>query len=76
MKDQPNDDAMASLFREDLALAAATLDAIFADGDQGEGRREKGELLVTVHQINMAFGGTSVSATPRSDEPPSSVGTT
>ncbi|MDQ0423213.1 DNA-binding phage protein [Peteryoungia aggregata LMG 23059] len=69
MKDQPHNDAMASIFREDPTLAAATLDTILADGDQGE-------LLVAVRQINMAFGGTSVSATPRSDDPPSSVGST
>lgn len=65
MKDRPHDDAMASLFREDPALTAATLDAILADGDQEE-------LLVAVRQINMAFGGTSVSATPCSEDPPSS----
>lgn len=69
MKDQPHDNAMASLFREDPALAAATLDAILADGDREE-------LPVAVRQTNMAFGGTSVSATPCSEDPPGSVGST
>lgn len=55
MKDHPHDDAMASLFREDPALAAATLDAILADGDQGE-------LLVTLRQMAKAFGGVSAVA--------------
>ncbi len=50
MKDQSHDDAMAALFRDDPKLAAATLDAILADGDQGE-------LLVTLRQMAKAFGG-------------------
>lgn len=50
MKDQSHDDAMAALFRDDPELAAATLDAILADGDQGE-------LLVTLRQMAKAFGG-------------------
>lgn len=50
MKDQLHDDVMASLFQEDPGLAAATLDAILADGDQGE-------LLVTLRQMAKAFGG-------------------
>ena len=50
MKDISHDDAMAGLFREDLAAAAATLDAILADGDQGE-------MLVTLRQMTKAFGG-------------------
>jgi DNA-binding phage protein len=44
LKDRSHDDAMAELFRDDPALAAATLNAILADGDQGE-------LLVTLRQI-------------------------
>lgn len=52
MKDQSHDDAMAQLFRDDPAAAAATLDAILADGDQGE-------LLVTLRQMTKAFGGVS-----------------
>ena len=35
---------MVELFRDDPALAAATLNAILADGDQGE-------LLVTLRQM-------------------------
>ncbi len=50
MKDQSHDDAMAELFRDDPAFAAATLDAILADGDQGE-------LMVTLRQMAKAFGG-------------------
>ena len=44
MKDRSHDDAMVELFRDDPALAAATLNAILADGDQGE-------LLVTLRQM-------------------------
>lgn len=51
----PHDDAIASLFFEDPALAAATLDAMLADGDQGE-------LLVTLRQMAKAFGGVSAVA--------------
>ncbi|WP_375646297.1 hypothetical protein [Bartonella sp. TT29SHDZB] len=36
MKDRNHDDAMAEIFHDDPELAAATLDAILADGDQGE----------------------------------------
>ncbi|WP_288427351.1 addiction module antidote protein [uncultured Agrobacterium sp.] len=50
MKDVSHDDAMAALFRDDPAFAAATLDAILADGDQGE-------LMVTLRQMAKAFGG-------------------
>lgn len=50
MKDRSHDDAMSEMFRADPALAAATLDAILADGDQGE-------LLVTLRQMTRAFGG-------------------
>jgi len=50
MKDCNHDDAMADLFRDDPTAAAATLDAILADGDQGE-------LLVTLRQMAKAFGG-------------------
>lgn len=50
MKDRSHDDAMADLFRDDPATAAATLDAILADGDQGE-------LLVTLRQMAKAYGG-------------------
>ncbi|MBX4336393.1 helix-turn-helix domain-containing transcriptional regulator [Bartonella raoultii] len=50
MKDRNHDDAMAEIFRDDLELAAATLDAILADGDQGE-------LLITLRQMAKAYGG-------------------
>lgn len=49
-RDRSHDEAMAELFRDDPAAAAATLDAILADGDQGE-------LLVTLRQMTKAFGG-------------------
>ncbi|PIO99602.1 DNA-binding protein [Pleomorphomonas carboxyditropha] len=55
MKDLSHDEAMADLFREDPATAAATLDAILADGDHGE-------LLVTLRQMTKAFGGVSAVA--------------
>ncbi|EJF82861.1 DNA-binding protein, partial [Candidatus Bartonella washoeensis] len=45
-----HDDAMAEILRDDPELAAATLDAILADGDQGE-------LLVTLRQMAKAYGG-------------------
>ena len=50
MRDRSHDDAMAALFGDDPATAAATLDAILADGDQGE-------LLVTLRQMAKALGG-------------------
>jgi len=50
MRDRSHDDAMADLFRDDPALAAATLDAILAEGDQGE-------LMTTLRQMAQAFGG-------------------
>lgn len=50
MRDRHHDDSMAELFKDDPKLAAATLDAILADGDQGE-------LLVTLRQMAKAFGG-------------------
>ncbi|WP_455466371.1 helix-turn-helix domain-containing transcriptional regulator [Bartonella sp. B39] len=50
MKDRNHDDAMAEVFHDDPELAAATLDAILADGDQGE-------LLVTLRQMAKAYGG-------------------
>ena len=55
MKDRSHDDAMADLFREDPAMAAATLDAILVDGDQSE-------MLVTLRQMTKAFGGVSAVA--------------
>lgn len=36
MKDRSHDDAMVELSRDDPAVAAATLNAILADGDRGE----------------------------------------
>ena len=55
MKDRSHDDAMVELFRADPAAAAATLNAILADGDQGE-------LLVTLRQMAKAVGGVSAVA--------------
>ena len=59
MKDRSHDDAMVELFRDDPAAAAATLNAILADGDQGE-------LLVTLRQMAKAVGG--VPAVPKASE--------
>ncbi|WP_273758946.1 DNA-binding protein [Bartonella sp. AU55XJBT] len=50
MKDRNHDDTMAEIFHEDPELAAATLEAILADGDQGE-------LLITLRQMAKAYGG-------------------
>ncbi len=50
MKDKSHDDAMAEVFRDDPAFAAATLNTILAEGDQGE-------LMVTLRQMAQAFGG-------------------
>ncbi|MDM9997329.1 addiction module antidote protein [Bartonella henselae] len=50
MKDRSHDDAMAEIFHDDPEVAAATLNAILADGDQGE-------LLVTLRQMAKAYGG-------------------
>lgn len=49
MKDRSHDDAMVELFRDDPVVAAAALNAILADGDQGE-------LLVALRQIAKAVG--------------------
>ncbi|MCY1668189.1 helix-turn-helix domain-containing transcriptional regulator [Rhizobium sp. SL86] len=59
MKDRSHDESMEEIFRKDPDLAAATLDAILAEGDQGE-------LLVTLRQMTKAFGG--VPAVARSAE--------
>ncbi|VFR27925.1 hypothetical protein ANDA3_3627 [plant metagenome] len=50
MKTRPHDDAMAELYRDDPELALAALNAILADGDQGE-------LLAVLRQFAQAFGG-------------------
>lgn len=65
MRDRSHDDAMIELFRDDPSLAAATLDAILADGDQGE-------LLVTLRQMTKAFGGVS-SVAKKSDMNPTQI---
>lgn len=50
MKDRSHDDAMAEYFQEDPAYAMKLLNAILADGDQGE-------LLIVLRQMTKAFGG-------------------
>jgi probable addiction module antidote protein len=50
MKDQPHDESMAQLYREEPELAVATLNAILQDGDQAE-------LMVMLRQLAKAFGG-------------------
>ncbi|MDH6269166.1 putative addiction module antidote protein [Rhizobium sp. SG_E_25_P2] len=55
MKDRSHDDAMSEMFRENPALAAETLDQIFADGDQAE-------LMIALRQMTSAFGGVPVVA--------------
>ncbi|HML54576.1 MAG TPA: DNA-binding protein [Solidesulfovibrio magneticus] len=49
MKDRSHDDAMVELFRDDPVVAAASLNAILADGDQGE-------LLVALRQMAKGAG--------------------
>lgn len=50
MKDKAHDDAMAELYREDPAYALQLLNAILADGDQGD-------LMIALRQMSKAFGG-------------------
>ena len=50
MRSRSRDEAMAEIFREDPDYAAALLNDILADGDQGA-------LLVTLRQMSKAFGG-------------------
>jgi probable addiction module antidote protein len=50
VRDRPHDDAIAEEFRRDPAYAAALLDNILEDGDQGE-------LLIVLRQMTKAFGG-------------------
>ncbi|MBN4668200.1 hypothetical protein HUS70_21840 [Pandoraea nosoerga] len=47
MKDRPHDDAMAEVYRNDPALAAAVLAAVEADGDSAE-------LAIVRRQLAMA----------------------
>lgn len=50
MNDRMHDDAMSEVFRKDPGYAAAFLDSILEDGDQGE-------LLIALRQMTAAFGG-------------------
>jgi probable addiction module antidote protein len=50
MKDKLHDDAMAEVYRKDPAYALELLNAILADGDQGE-------FLIALRQMAKAFGG-------------------
>ncbi|CAG0953641.1 hypothetical protein BURK2_00338 [Burkholderiales bacterium] len=50
MRDRAHDEAMAELFREDVAFASQYLNEVLADGDQAE-------LLVALRQMAKAFGG-------------------
>ena len=47
---RPHDEAMAESYRKDPAFALQLLNDVLADGDQAE-------LLVTIRQMTMAFGG-------------------
>lgn len=47
---RPQDEAMAEMFREQPDRAARLLNAVLADGDQDE-------LLLTLRQVALAFGG-------------------
>ncbi|WP_421088387.1 hypothetical protein [Ralstonia mannitolilytica] len=50
MKDRSHDEAMAELFREDPAFAAAYLNQLLQDG-------EAKDLLVAQRQMALAHGG-------------------
>jgi probable addiction module antidote protein len=50
MPSRPHDEAMAELFREDPEFAAHLLNDVLADGYQDE-------LLITLRQMALAFGG-------------------
>lgn len=50
MKDRTHDDAMAELFKEDVAFATQYLNEILEDGDQAD-------LLIALRQMSKAFGG-------------------
>jgi probable addiction module antidote protein len=54
-RDRSHDDSMAEVFQADPTYAAAMLNSILADGDQGE-------LLIALRQITAAFGGVSTVA--------------
>ncbi len=56
MRDRSHDDAMAALFRDDPAAAAALLDAILVDGNRDE-------LPVMLCQMAKAFGDIPATAT-------------
>lgn len=51
MRDQLHDDAMADLYRNDPALAAALINDILADG------ADQQELMIAMRQMAKAFGG-------------------
>ncbi|WP_332060798.1 hypothetical protein [Bartonella sp. CB74] len=61
MKDRNHDDAMAEIFQNDPETAVATLDAILADGDQGE-------LLVTLRQIMKNPNKLTIETLKKSDD--------
>lgn len=50
MKDISHDDVMADVFRDDPDYAAALLNSVFEDGEQGE-------LLAVLRIMTKAFGG-------------------
>ena len=52
MRDKNHDDAIADMYKDDPALAAAVLDSVLADGN-------KGDLLIVLRQMSKAFGGIS-----------------
>jgi len=56
MEDRSHDDAMAALFRDDSAAAAAVLDAILVDGNRDE-------LRVMLRKMAKAFGDIPGTAT-------------
>ncbi|MFT4248646.1 MAG: addiction module antidote protein [Pseudomonas sp.] len=55
MRSRSHDDAMAEVYRNDLALALDVINGILEDGDQAE-------LLTVLRQLAQAFGGVQVVA--------------
>jgi len=55
MRGRPRDDAMAEVFRDDLAYAQELLNEILADGAMDE-------AMIVLRQMSKAFGGVNAVA--------------
>jgi DNA-binding phage protein len=54
MRDRTHDEAMAAVFRDDPAYAAALLNSILEDSDDPQ---SQAELMIALRQMSKAFGG-------------------